>query len=54
MAKSTKHSARFDMVKGFYPRTWSEARVYKAVECCWITDAEYEEIVGEAYVAESE
>lgn len=48
MAK-TKHSARFALVKGCYPRTWSKARVHKAVECGWITEAEYEEIVGEAY-----
>ena len=47
MAK-TKYSPRFATVQSFYQRgTWNKARVDKAVECGWITEAERAEIVGE-------
>lgn len=49
MAK-TNHSARFATVRRYYEKgMWSASRVEKAVECGWITEAEYVEIVGEAY-----
>lgn len=41
------HSARFELVKGYYlAGTWSESRVRAAVGK-WITEAEAEEILGE-------
>lgn len=48
MAKKT-HSKRFETVKGYYDRgIWNKERVYKAVECGWITAAECVEICGSA------
>ena len=50
--KKTEHSKRFALVKKYHDRgLWSKARVYKAVECKWITADEYKEITGEQYVA---
>lgn len=44
------HSRKFDLVKKYYTRKlWSKTRVRNAVVKGWITPAEYEEIVGEAY-----
>jgi len=37
---------------GYEENRWSKARVYKAVECKWITADEYKEITGEEYTAE--
>ena len=49
-----KHSARFDYVTDCFAvrKTWSKARVSKAVECGWITADEYKEICGEDYSSE--
>lgn len=45
MAK--KKSAKFDMLKEFYDRgLWSAKRLQDAVTKGWITQAEYDEIVG--------
>lgn len=51
-----KHSARFDYVKDCFAvrKTWGKARVFKAVECWWITADEYEEICGEPYPTQAE
>ena len=50
--KKTEHSKHFDLVKKYYDRgLWSKDRVYKAVECKWVTADEYKEITGEEYVA---
>ena len=44
------HSKKFAMVKHFYTvGAWDKTRVHNAVVKEWITEAEYEEIVGEAY-----
>lgn len=44
------HSPRYEIVKRYFDRgLWSKQRVAKAVECNWITEAEYEEITGEPY-----
>lgn len=51
-SKTIKHSPRFALVAGYYPRLWNLARVKKAVECGWITADEYAEITGEEYAAE--
>ena len=49
--KTVEHSKHFATVKKYYNRgLWSKARVYKAVECKWITADEYKEITGEEYV----
>lgn len=41
------HSPHFELVKHYYDRgLWSIERVAKAVECGWITAAEYETITG--------
>jgi len=49
------HSPRFATVRRYYERgLWGVERVAKAVECAWITAAEYEEIVGEPYPSEGE
>lgn len=46
-----EHSKKFEQVKGYYDNGfWSKRKVYNAVGR-WITAAEYEEIVGEPYVA---
>ena len=48
--KTVEHSKHFAKVKKYYDRDlWSKARVYKAVECKWITADEYKEITGEEY-----
>lgn len=42
-----KHSVKFELVKHHYERgLWIEARLDKAVECGWITEAERKQIVG--------
>lgn len=47
---SKKHSVRFTTVKHHYDRAiWSKEMVAKAVKLGHITEAEYEEICGEAY-----
>ena len=52
--KTVEHSKHFAKVKKYYDKDlWSKARVYKAVECKWITADEYKEITGEEYTAES-
>lgn len=46
-----ERSKKFEQVKGYYDNgLWSKRKVYNAVGR-WITAAEYEEIVGEPYVA---
>lgn len=46
----TEHGAKFDDVKQHYDfRLWKKSTVKLAVKKKWITAAEYEEIVGEAY-----
>mgnify|MGYP000836893487 FL=1 len=48
-----RQSKHFAKVKKYYDKDlWSKARVYKAVECKWITADEYKEITGEEYTAE--
>ena len=49
-----EHSKNFEKVKKFFDKgLWSKQRVYKAVSNPtsgpWITEAEYQEITGEAY-----
>ena len=40
--KTVEHSKHFAKVKKYYDKDlWSKARVYKAVECKWITADEY-------------
>lgn len=47
-----EHSPKFDTVKQYYDRKlWNKAMVKNAVIKRWITAAEYQEIVGEAYPA---
>lgn len=42
-----EHSANFNKVKDYYDRgLWDKTRVANAVLKGWITEAEYEEIVG--------
>ena len=49
--KTVEHSKHFATVKKYYNRgLWSTARVYKAVECKWITADESKDITGEEYV----
>jgi hypothetical protein len=44
-------SKNFEKVKKYYDNgLWSKAKVHNAVGR-WITEAEYEEIVGESYEA---
>lgn len=44
------HSKKFDTVKKYYDlKLWDETRIRNAVIKNWITEAEYEEIVGEKY-----
>lgn len=46
----TEHSAKFNDVKQHCDfRLWKKSTVKMAVKKKWITAAEYEEIVGEAY-----
>lgn len=45
---NSQHSKRFETVKGHYEsKVWNAARVRKAVELGWITEAEAEEILSE-------
>lgn len=45
------HSPKFDKVKAYYDKgLWNKEMVNNAVVKLWITEAEYEEIVGEPYV----
>lgn len=47
-----EHSLKFDTVKQYYDRKlWNKTMVKNAVKKGWITAAEYQEIVGEAYPA---
>ncbi len=49
--KTDEHSKNYAKVKRYYDRgLWSKAWVHRAVECNWITAAEYKEITGEDYV----
>ena len=42
------HSPKFEKVKGYYDRgLWTKAMVRNAVVKGWITEEEYQEIVGE-------
>lgn len=44
------HSKKFDAVKKYYELdVWDEIRVRNAVVKGWITEAEFEEIVGKSY-----
>lgn len=46
-----EHSKKFEQVKGYYDNhLWNKRKVYNAVGR-WIEAWEYEEIVGEPYVA---
>lgn len=46
-----KHSARFELVKGYYDAgLWKKKAVKNAVVKNWITAEEYEEITGEQYI----
>ncbi len=48
------HSKNYNKVKDYYERgLWDISRVYRVVGK-WITTAEYKEITGKDYVAESE
>ena len=48
MAKT--HSKHFEQVKGYYAsHLWNEKRVRDAVVKGWITEEEFEEIVGKPY-----
>ena len=45
-----EHSPKFELVKGYYDSgMWKKKAVKNAVVKGWITAAEYEEIIGEAY-----
>jgi uncharacterized XkdX family phage protein len=45
------HSPKFDKVKKYYDNgLWSKTKVHNAVVKNWITEEEYEEIVGEPFV----
>lgn len=46
-------STKYEKVKGYFERgLWSKVWVKNAVGKGWITEAEYEEITGEAYAQE--
>jgi len=46
-------SRKFSLVKRYYDNgMWPKEYVYNAVGKEWITDTEYEEIVGEPYTIE--
>jgi hypothetical protein len=48
-------SEQFDKIKRYYDNGyWSAQAVGQAVEHDWILPAEYEEIVGESYVENTE
>ena len=43
-------SDNYDKVKNWYNmKMWNEARVRNAVSTGWITENEFEEIIGKAY-----
>ena len=43
--------SRFEKVKKYYNAgLWDKARVRNAVEKQWITEAEYQEIIGETFL----
>lgn len=45
------HSEKFELVKHYYETgAWKKKAVKNAVVKGWITDEEYEEIVGEPYL----
>ena len=47
-----EHSPKFELVKQYYDNgIWKKPAVKNAVKKGWITEAEYEEIVGEPYEA---
>lgn len=44
------HSEKYDKVKSWFVlKMWDETRVRNAVKMNWITEEEFEEIVGKAY-----
>ena len=50
------HSTNYEKVKKYYDNFlegvtpgWNKSRVHMAVECKWITKAEYKTITGETY-----
>lgn len=48
--KQYTYSKNYEKVKGYYyGGYWSEARVKNAVAKGWITESEYEEIMGVPY-----
>lgn len=42
----------FELAKKYYPRCWDINRICTLKEAGKLTDAEYEEIIGEAYTAD--
>lgn len=44
-----EHSAKFELVKSYYPDKWGKKAVKNATIKKWITKDEYEEITGETY-----
>lgn len=45
-----EHSEKFYLVRDYYENgQWRKKAVKNAVRAGWITEAEYEEIVGEAF-----
>lgn len=45
-----EHSPKFEKVKKYYDsHLWNKKAVANAVIKRWITEGEYEEIIGEAY-----
>ena len=46
-----EHSEKFELVKRYYEAgAWKKKAVKNAVVKGWITDDEYEEIVGDPYI----
>jgi len=46
-----QHSPKYDKVKEYYDKgLWGITAVRQAVVKGWITESEYEEIVGESYI----
>ena len=45
-----EHSKNYDKVKGYYDmKMWDETRIRNAVKMGWITEEEFQEIVGKEY-----
>ncbi len=45
-----EHSKNYQKVKRYYDmKMWEETRVRNAVKMGWITEAEFQEIVGKEY-----